>query len=346
MAITEAAYCTREQVQRALNLADIPRLNQRVDSAIMAGARQVHGLLHRKFYPTTTTYLFDQPEAGVLWLEQYELAAAPTSIVSGATAMTVGTDVFLRPLDGPPYTWLEANYGGKVFWQSVSTPQAAISVTGDFGHPTNAVATTTTVGTINTSATTVVLADSSQIGIGNMILMESERMIVSDKTMSSTGATIGADPGNSKAAVSITVSNGALINAGELILVDSERMFVEYVIGNVLTVDRAVNGSTLAAHSIGAVISAPRTASIIRARNGTAAAGHTNVIVYRLDPPSLISEMNLAYAINNEQASLSAYSRTAGPDTAGVYRDRGRGVDELVKDVYAAYGRQVRGRAV
>jgi hypothetical protein len=347
MAITEVAYCTREQVQRALNLADLPRLNSRVDSAIMAGARQVHGLLHRRFYPNTTTYLFDQPEAGILWLEQFELAAAPTSIISGATAMTVGTDVFLRPLDGPPYTWLEANYGGKVFWQSASTPQAAISITGDFGYSTVTNAVTTLGLTAGSGVTTLVLNDSGAVGVGSLILIDSERMIVSDKTLSTTGATITADLTNSKALVSIPVSSGTLIQPGELILIDSERMFVEYVAGNTLTVDRAVNGSTLATHTNGATVYAPRTASVLRGKLGTTAASHNSgATVSLLSAPSLISELNLAYAITNEERAFAAYSRTSNPDTTSLYRDKGRGVAELAADAVASYGRQQRSRAV
>jgi len=347
MAITEVAYCTREQVQRALNLADSPRLTSRVDSAVMAGARQVHGLLHRKFYPLTTTYAFDQPEAGVLWLDQYELADVPTQIISGSQTMTVGTDVFLRPLNGPPYAWLEANYGGRVFWQSVTTPQAAIKVTGDFGHPATTVAATTLAGTITAGAGTLALADSSTVGVGALILIDSERLLVSDKSMVSTTATVSVDPTNSKASVSIQVSNGALINPGELILIDSERMFVEFVTGNVLTVVRAVNGSVLASHSAGTLIYAPRTATVLRAQAGSTAAGHNSgATINRLDAPSLVSELNLAYAINNEEAALAAYSRTASPDMVNRYKDRGLGIMDLEKQAYAAFGRQSRGRAV
>ena len=115
MAITEVAYCTREDVQRALNLADIPRLNNRVDQAVMTGARQIHGLLHRVFYPTTKTVLFDQPNGANLWLYELELSAAPTAILSGGVSMTIGTDVFLRPKSGPPYRWLEVSSTGTVF---------------------------------------------------------------------------------------------------------------------------------------------------------------------------------------------------------------------------------------
>lgn len=349
MAITEVAYCTREQVQRVLNLADTPELAARVDSAIMSGARQVHGLLHRVFYPKTQTLLFDQPDSGTLWLDDYgvELSAAPTQILSGSQTMTVGTDVLLRPISGPPYRWLEASYAGTVFWQSVNTPQGAVSITADFGYPPNPIVAGTLASTPTSASATITLSDSSTVGVGSLILIDSERLLVSDKTMLATGATITADPTSSKAAVTLAVSNGALINPGELILVDAERMQVEYVVGNNLTVRRAVNGSALAAHTIGAGVSAPRTAGVLRARLGTIAASHNSgATITRLDAPSLVSELNLGYAITNNEAALAAYSRTASPDTTSLYRDRGRGVTDLAKDVVQAYGRQMRSRAV
>jgi hypothetical protein len=347
MAITEVAYCTREDVQRALNFADIPRLNTRVDQAIMAGARQIHGLLHRRFYPVTKTVLFDQPEGANLWLYELELAAAPTQILSGGTAMTVGTDVFLRPESGPPYRWLEASSAGTVFWQSTGTPQNAITITGDYSYPTNSVATGTLGLTINSSATTLILNDSAAAGVGSLILLDNERLIVSDKTTSTTGATITADLTASKSQVSIAVSSGALVNPGELILIDSERMQVEYVVGNTLTVDRAVNGSALAAHTTGATIFAPRTASVLRARFGTTAASHTSgAAITQLQAPSLVRELNLAYAINNQQGASGTYARSLETDVATLYKDKGRGVLDLENDAYQAYGRKARGRAI
>lgn len=347
MAITEVAYCTREDVQRSLNLADIPRLNIRVDQAVMAGARQVHGLLHRRFYPETKTVLFDQPEGLSLWLYELELAAAPTQILSGGIPMTVNTDVFLRPKSGPPYRWLEASSGGGVFWQSVTTPQASISITGDYNYPVNPVTVGTLGATITSGATTLALSDSSVAGVGALILIDSERLIISDKTMTSTTATLSADLTASKSQVAITVSSGALINPGELILIDSERMQVEYVTGNVLTVDRAVNGSALAAHTIGATIFAPRTASVLRARLGTTAASHSSgAAIIQLQAPSLVRELNLAYAINNQQGASGTYARSLEQDVATLYKDKGRGVLDLENDAYQAFGRKARGRAV
>lgn len=347
MAITEIAYCTREQVQRALNLADVPRLNGRVDSAIMSGARQVHGLLHRQFYPTTATRLFDLPKQFTLWLDHLELAAAPTQILSAGIPMAASTDYILGPIDGPPYRWIDQNYIAVVPFQPGASDQQCISVTGDYGYPTSTNPVTTLGLTAGSSASTIVLNDSSAVGVGSLILIDSERLLVSDKTVSTTGATITADLTNAKSAVSVTVSSGALINPGELILIDAERMFVEYVAGNVLTVDRAVNGSTLATHTTGATVFAPRTASVLRARTGSTAASHTTgAVVSVLAAPSLVSELNLAYAITNNERALAAYSRTGSPDTTSLYRDKGRGIAELAADTVAAYGRQMRTRAV
>lgn len=346
MAITEVAYCTREDVQRALNLADIPRLNVRVDQAIMTGARQIHGLLHRRFYPETKTVLFDQPEGQNLWLYELELAGTPTQILSGGQAMTAGTDVFLRPKSGPPYRWLEASSGGTVFWQSVNTPQAAISITGDYNHPTSSIVTGTLGLTAGAGATTIILNDSGALGVGSLILLDTERLIVSDKTMSTTGATLSGDLTASKAQVSISVSSGALISPGEMVMVDSERMQVEYVIGNTLTVDRAVNGSALAAHSTGAALYASRTATVLRGQLGTTAASHSSgVSITALRAPSLISELNLAYAINNQQGASGTYARSLETDVATLYKDKGRGVLDLENDALQAYGRIARGRA-
>lgn len=347
MAITEIAYCTREQVQRALNLADIPRLNQRVDSAIMAGARQIHGQLHRRFYPNTVTRLFDLPKLFTLWLDENELAAAPTAITSGGHAMTLNTDYILYPIDGPPYLWIDQNQLATVPWQPGASYQACISITGDYGYPTTTLATTTLASSPGTGSPSVLLADSSTVGVGSLILVDSERMIVSEKTMATTTATLSADISNSKALVSIPVSNGTLINPGELIMIDSERMYVQYVTGNTVTVDRAVNASALAAHTNGTTIYAPRTATMLRARLGTTAAAHSSgATVNLLAAPSLISELNLAYAITNEERALAAYSRTSNPATTSMYRDKGRGLAELLDDAMTAYGRQMRTRAV
>ncbi len=347
MAITEVAYCTREDVQRALNIADTPRLNGVIDRAVQSGARTVEGALHRRFYPETKTVLFDQPGDGIrLWLDELELAAAPTQLLAAGLPMVNGLDYFMRPKSGPPYAWIEAAYNAVTFWQSQATPQAAISVTGDFGHPTDNVSVTTLAGSITASATSLFLSDSSAAGVGALVLIDSERMIISDKTMSSTTATITADIASAKSTVALTVSNGALINQGEMILIDSERMQVSYVTGNTVTVERAVNGSALATHTSGATIYAPRQATVLRGRLGTTAASHSSsAVIYRLQAPSQVREANLALAITETQQALGAYTQQLGSGQTSR-ASAGQDAAAVLDAAYVTYGRKARSRAV
>jgi hypothetical protein len=347
MAITEVAYCTREDVQRALTIADNPRLNGLVDRSVQRGARTIEGLLHRRFYPETKTVLFDQPHDGInLYFNELEMSAAPTSVLSAGVPMVGGSDYFLRPKSGPPYRWLEAAYNAQTYWMSQATPQAAISVTGDYGYPTTSAAVATLASSITSGSATLQLSDSTAAGTGSLILIDSERMIISDRAMVSTTATISADIASSKATVTVSVSSGALINTGETILIDSERMLVQYITGNTLTVERAAGGTTLAAHTSGATIYAPRTATVLRGRLGTSATSHSSsATIYRLEAPSLIRDYNIALAETSVQQALGGYTRQLG--TGQTQRDSaGAGVEQIAADAYAAYGRKARGRAV
>lgn len=346
MTVTEVAYCTRAMVQRQLTIADVPRFNARIDAAIQAGARDLEGQLHRVFYPETKTVAFDMPDGTNLWLDNLELTSTPTQILSGAQQMTVGTDVYLRPRQGPPYRWLEVGYAGTVFWESVNTTQNAISITGDFGYPTTTIGLTTLAGSITNSAGTLTVADSSQISPGMLVLIDSERILVSDASLAVTGATLAADLAGQKSSTILTVSDGTKINVGELLYIDSERMDVQSISGNIVVVDRAVNASVLAAHSSGTTIYAPRTLVVLRSRLGTSAASHSNAAtVSWLKPPSLITEANMALAINNIEQGLGAYARTLGSQAS--QRDQpGRGVQDIIDSAYARYGRKNRMRAV
>ena len=346
MAITEVAYCTRADVQRALNFADSPRLNERVDSAVMAGARDLEGALHRKFYPETKTVEFDMPDDEHLWLYENELAAAPTLIMSGGAPMTVDFDVLLRPKSGPPYRWLEARFGGDVYWQAEGTVQNAIAITGVFHYPVKQITVTGLAAQVAAGDDTIIVLDSSRCGPGSLILLGSERLIVSDATLEQTGASLAADAGTAKSDTQLTVDDGTLINAGELLWIEGERLFVTAVAGDTVVVDRAVNASTLAGHTSGTLIYAPRELTVLRGELGTEPADHDDTVpVILLKAPSLISELNLALAINNTQQALSAYARPVG--AADTQRDQvGRGVQDIMTDAMTTYGRQYRGRAI
>jgi len=344
MVDAEVPYCMRRAVQRELNYADNFRINRRIDSKILQASRDVEGLCHRKFYPVTDTRSFDLPETDSLWLYQHELTSVE-AIVSGDTAMSAA-DYILRPESGPPYTWIDVDYSGQTGWQAGNTWQRSIAITGDFGYPVTTSNPTVLASSLSALAGTLTVDSSADVGAGALILIGDERMIVTDEELITTTATITADITANKADIVISVSDGSLLDQGELLAIGGERMFVESISGNTVTVSRSQNGSTLAAHTNGATIYAPRRLEVARGQCGTDAGEHdADDTVTLLSPPSLISEYVLGLTCAALEHGSSGFARSAGSGESQRQSDD-RGLSALADSVYARYGRKARSRAV
>ncbi len=66
-----------------------------------------------------------------------------------------------------------------------------------------------------------------------------------------TGADLNVGAPLSSTATSVTVTNGSLIEPGATLRIDLEQVFVRVVSGNVLTVERALNGTSAVTHADG-----------------------------------------------------------------------------------------------
>lgn len=343
------AYCTPEDVQAAIDQADGIRLNKVIYQACRAASREVEGECHRRFYPVTGTVYpsFRHVAGDTLWMnsQDHEIIALDTLVVDGTT-LTEGTDYYLdRPAgQGPPYTAIRLYRDATAAWPS---DQRDIVAVGRFGghcgsEPAGILASSIAAA----STTTMTVTDSSVLGVGDLILVDAERVVVTGKASSATGATLSGNLTTDMSEVLIAVSSGALVHAGETVMVGAERMFVEDVAGNNLVVRRAVNSSTLAAHTAGDAVWAPRLCTITRGAAGTTAGAHgTASELFRNVPPSLIHEAAMARAIDYVEQAKAGYSRTAG---AGDNRREsgGTGVQAAVaaarEAAYTAYGRQGR----
>lgn len=338
--MTDIAYCTRAQVQDALAQADTFRSNARIDAAIRSGARQVHAVTNRKFYPTTCTrYPEIHRVAGpVLWLDTdwLEMCSVASFTVDGVVYVE-GTDFFLRPDSGPPYTSLKLfNTGSAAAFSSLDR---AMVLTGEQGGSNTTRAAGALAGAITSSAATLTVTDSTLVGVGDLLTIGSERINVIGDSYATTTATLTGNPTASMADRSIGVSDGTLIHAGERIMVGSERMFVESIAGNTLTVRRAESGSQLAAHSASDAVYAPRTFVVERGIAGTTAASHSDAATIAAnDPPGLVKEANLAYALVDLEQSKAAYGRVIGSGDS-QRESAGRGLDRIVNDLISAHGR-------
>src|SRR5215470_16485337 len=135
MPVTTPCYCSREQVKRALDVKETARADWQIDRAIQSAARDIEGQLHRRFYPEDATRRFDWPNFQYaypwrLWLDQWELAAIPTSVTSGGVTIPISACNFEPVNSEPPYTYLELRRDQPYSFGVGSTPQRDVAITG------------------------------------------------------------------------------------------------------------------------------------------------------------------------------------------------------------------------
>lgn len=352
--MTQPVYCTREDVKEALDVKETARADGRIDRAIEAATRAVEALCHRRFYPVLATRYWDWPggqyaRSWRLWLDSDELVSV-TTLTSGGVVIPASGYLLEPNRTGPPYNRLEINISTSSGFIGGNTPQRNIALTGLFGYD-NTESPAGTVGAAATAtATSLAVSDSAAIGVGSIIRIGGERLLVTGKTMADTGVTAGVLTA-SAANVSITLSGtvGAPI-PGETILVDSERMLVIDMAGPVATVKRAWDGSVLAAHAAGTAVYAARALTVTRGALGTTAATMAQGDpVVRWEPPGPVRTLTIAEAMNTMLQEPAGYSRTvrsqAGTGTRSVAAVTVE-LDALRERVYASHGRKNRSRAV
>ena len=351
MSVTEPCYISREALKKALDVKGTSRSDDDVDRAIQAGSRAAEGLLHRVFYPRDMTRYFDWPNYTYaypwrVWLDAWELAAIPTSVTTGGQAIPLG-DLFFEPANsGPPYTYFEINRATNSTFGVGPTPQRDVAVTGTFGFNLNTAPAGAIAAAVNDTTTgAVTVTNSAGAGVGDVITVNAERMLLADKALASTGQTQQGSIGASTADQALTVQNGTAFYVGETVTLDQESMLVTAAPGNVLTVKRGWDGTTPAAHT-GAAIYAPRLWTVTRGAFGTTAATHLNgAAISRYAWPSLVTQLSLAEAENDLLQAVSGYARTVGAaDNARPVS--GQSLADIRAMAYAQYGRKVRRRTV
>lgn len=356
MAISRPCYCTREDVKRALDIAETARADAQVDRALEAasdgidgGPNRIAGLLKRRFYPEVRTHTFDWPSDSYsrpwrLWLDQHTLISVDTLVAGGVTVSS--DDYFLRPDDGPPFTHVEIDLASSAAFASGDTHQRAISITGLYGDSDDEAAAGELAEALDASETTVDVTDSAAVGVGDLLRVDEERMLVTGRRMLDTGQNLGANLDASASTVTVAVTDGSLYQVDEVILVDSERMLVVDIAGNNLTVKRAWDGSVLASHSAGADIFAPRTLVVERGAVGTTAATHiSGAGIARHVVPGLVRNLCVAESIEALLQETSGYAREVGSGES-AREASGRALRLIREQAWVAYGRKGRKRAV
>lgn len=320
-------YATREDVRSALSSASTARNDAQIDRAIETGSRAVDDLCQRDFAPVLATRYFDWPNAQRarswrLWLDRDEVITV--SQLTSAGVVIPDTDYYLEPnRSGPPYNRIETRLDRPSAWTSGQTHQRSIGVFALFGFQDDtAPAGTLTAAITSTTQTSITVTQPSLIGVGALVRIGDERMIVTDKTIANTGQTLQTPLTAKKDDVLVVVQDGTGFGRGDIITLDGERMLVRDIASNTLTVDRAYDGTVLAAHS-GTAIWAPRLLTVARAAVGTTAATALNgAAISRWVPPAQARTLTIAEALCTLLSEQAGYARTvrsqAGTGTRSV----------------------------
>jgi len=348
-----ATYATVEALSESVDFPVSARDRRKVRRALDAGSRAADSLCGRGlggFWPEVRTRSFDWPDAAYpdpvrLWLDEPELVAL-TSVTSGGAALAVASFI-TYPDGGPPFDHIEVDRSSNVSLGLGDTPQNDVVLTGTWGYDLHVEAAgALEAAVVSPTATLVDVTDSAAVGIGDLLTIGTERLNVVDKRwLDTTQDTTGA-LADSTAAVSVGVADGSTFAVGEVLLVDSERIRIEDIAGNTLTVQRAADGSVLAAHLTGASLFAGRRLVVERAAFGTTAATHADAApVLRHVYPALVTELAIAEALVHLQQHGAGWASQSG--TGDHARDvQGGGIEGLRARVKARHGRSTRHRAV
>lgn len=341
-------YTTREDVKLALDAKLTARSDSQIDRAIASASTAVEGLCKRKFYPERRTQTWDWPRLEPafsfrLWLNDDELISLE-SFTAGGVALTPD-QILLRPDHGPPFTYLEVNLGTSGAFSAGTSWQRSLSGVGLYGYRDDRDDAGTLDGAVSSSQTTIACSDSAAIGVGTIILADTERMIVTNKRMADTLQNLSGTITASPADVIVAVTDGTLYTPGEVILLDAERMLIVDIAGNNLIVKRAWDGTVLAAHT-NSDIYALRSLVVTRGALGSTAATHTdNTVLSKQVIPELAAEYCAAKAIDTLLQRQAGYGRTVGSGD-NEREASGRGLAEIARELFAAHGRKARTRAV
>jgi hypothetical protein len=350
--VSAVAYSTREAVKAALDSKLTARDDVNVDEALLTATDSIYQLTHRRFYPELATRSFDWPQRSSrpwrLWLGENELISA-TTVTSGGVVIPAGANGYLLRNFGddatPPFTHVEISRSGNAAFGGGDTPQRDITIVGLYGHSnTEKPASALENAVASTSTTTVDVTNSALIGVGQLIRIDDERMIVTGKTMVDTGQGFGDSMTASVADTAIGVADGTAYAVGEVILRDSERMLIVDISSNTLTVKRAWDGTVLAAHTDSAIF-APRRLTVERGALGTTAATHADATaIVKHQAPPIIRQLARAEALVELAQMSEAYARLVG-SAENARESSGRGIVELRRRA-RVYARQARTMAI
>ncbi len=335
-------YASREAVKAAVGIVGA-KVDTLIDGYIESASASVEELLGLRFIPQTTTRYYPWPQrAGnslIVYLKKKDLLALTTLQAKAQdTSPTTITDYFLEPVNDSPYDRIEIDRSSSAAFEAGDTSQRSISALGRWGHSEDTKAAGALAEADDGAELALNVSDSSLIGIGDTILLASEALFVSGRAQLTIGTTMNDTLTAVPSDVTVTLTDGTKAKQGEVLLFDSEKMLVVEITGNDLAVERAVDGSVLAAHNTGITVYAPRTLTVVRAVNGTTAAAHADALaITKYAPPADVVNYVRALAIALHKQGESGWTGQIG-GAEGAVETRMFNLRAMREDLIANYG--------
>lgn len=354
--MVEIPYATREYVMSSLEILDSAYAQNELDNVINAASRSAEGFLHGRFYPEQRTIYMDWPNNS--YSPSWEVALGDQQLISLTSVISGGTDItadcFLRRSDDlgePPYDILQVDLSTNSAFSAGDSWQRSLQITGLFGYAATdtGLAGASLSGGINSAVSSITLVPTSgiyQVGVGSLVQIDTERMLVIDRQMVSTGLTTSSSLLDIQSGRIFTCASASSFARGQVILIDSERMRIDDIAGTSILVTRAWDGTVLATHSSGATIYAQHTCIVRRGVLGTTAASHSDAAaVYVHAYPSILTELVRAETIVMVEQAGAGYARTTGTSGAGS-TVIGPGIADIRDRAWQMLGRKNRSSAV
>jgi len=179
MAVTRHTYATREQLRAAGSAWNAQTDDDLADRLVETHSAKVDELFHRRFYPLVATRRYDWPSRGqasssILWLDD-DLLEVLQFTASGSAV----TDYVLGPetLDAGPFDRIELEAGASFGTGGLR----ALEVEAVWGYTRDEVAVGTLSDGINDTATSLTLTAGGVVGVGDLLHIGDERILVTDR---------------------------------------------------------------------------------------------------------------------------------------------------------------------
>lgn len=337
MTIHEPVYATREVVKRALDIHETARVNEQVDRLLSSSSRSIDGSLHRTFYPRLGTL---QMEEGETWLNEREVVSVTSLSYDG---VPLPSDSYvLKPYSGPPYNRIELLGSAGSAVRLGGTLSGLVT----FGYTFDERIVGTLPSSVTDSVEALDISNGSRVGVGDLLRIENEYVLVYGRVWKDSGQGLQSDLTASAGNTGVLVSDGDEFSVGETIMVGTESMWVADIVGNVMMVRRAWDGSTLGEHNTGSDIYVNRGLQAWRGVVGSTASTHPmSTPVYKWVPPSLITQFCVAETLNALEQEQSGYARVVGSGDVAI-EARGGGLVDIRSRAMTAHGRKIRVRTV